>query len=397
MDLLQLKELDDKYILNSYKRYPLQLVKGEGVYVYDENGKKYLDFLSGIAVNALGYGHPRVLKAIKDQLEFLIHTSNLFYTELPVRLACKLSEISGMNKVFFCNSGAEANELAIKLSRLNAKSFSEDKNVLICMKNSFHGRTMATLSVTKSNNYAQKFLPLIETPAFVELNNKDQLAQAVNDKTACIIIETVQGEGGINVAEKEYLQLARTLADKHNALLVIDDVQAGLGRTGDYFSFEFSGIKPDVITLAKPLGAGLPMGAVLMTEKVASLVKYGDHGSTFGANCIVAASAIAFLDVIEEENLLDNIKIVSAYLFEQLNTLKERYSFIKEVRGRGFILGIELANLAGKLHLKLMQEGLVCNCTAERVIRFLPPYITTKKHVDEAIFIMDKVFSEIKT
>ncbi|MEW5818985.1 MAG: aspartate aminotransferase family protein [Cyanobacteriota bacterium] len=397
MEFSQLKELDDKYILNSYKRYPLQVVSGKGVYVFDENGNKYLDFLGGIAVNALGYSHPKVIKAIKDQLEKLIHISNLFYTETPVILAHKLCEISSMDKVFFCNSGAEANELAIKLARLNSNSYSKDKTSLVCLNNSFHGRTIGSLTVTKNSSYAEKFLPLTGEAVFININNVEELVNTVNDKTACIIIEPIQGEGGINLASKDFLQQARCLADKYNALLIFDEVQAGLGRTGDYFSYQFSAVEPDIITIAKPLGAGLPIGAVLMKEKIAKMISYGDHGSTFGANCVTTASALAFLEVIEQDNLLENVKSVGNYLFNQLENLRSSYSFIKEVRGRGLILGIELEIPVGDIHLSLMKRGLITNSTSERVIRLLPPYVITKNNVDEAISIIDGVFSEVKS
>ncbi|MGD9580106.1 MAG: aspartate aminotransferase family protein, partial [Vampirovibrionia bacterium] len=378
MNLAQLKELDDKYILNTYKRYPLQVVRGEGVNVYDENGNKYLDFLGGIAVNALGYAHPAVLNAINNQAKELIHISNLFYTQPQVDLAQKLCEISGMDKVFFSNSGAEANELAIKLARLNSNKSGGKKNNFVCMKHSFHGRTMASLTVTKGVEYSEKFKPMLETPVFVEFNNCDALKSAVNEQTACIILEPIQGEGGINMADKEFLVLARQLADQHEALLVMDEVQSGLGRTGDYFAHQFSGIKPDVITVAKPIASGLPMGAVLMNEKAASLFAYGYHGSTFGCNCLASDVALAFLKTIEIDNLLENVVNVGNYFIESLSNLKDKYSFIKSVRGKGCIVGLELEKPMSDLHLKLISEGLICNCTSDVVIRFLPPYIITK-------------------
>lgn len=395
MELSQLKELDDKYILNSYKRYPLQVVRGEGVFVYDENGKKYLDFLSGIAVNALGYGHPKILKAIKDQSEKLIHISNLFYTELPVKLAKKLCEISGMGKVFFCNSGAEANELAIKLAHAKGKAIDEKKYKIICMEHSFHGRTTATLSITKSDIYGDKFNPLVEGAVFVPFNDEEALKKAFNDEITGIIIEPVQGEGGINLASPEYLKLARELADKFNAILVFDEVQAGLGRTGKYFAHVDSEVNPDVITLAKPLGAGLPIGAVLMKDSVASLLTYGDHGSTFGGNCVVAAASLAFLEALEEENVLDNVKKMGELFLDRLNLLKEKYSFVKEVRGKGLMLGVELDRPAADIVLKLIDSGLICNCTSEKVIRFLPPLVIREEHIDKAIEIIENVFNEL--
>jgi acetylornithine/N-succinyldiaminopimelate aminotransferase len=395
MDFSQLKELDDMYILNSYKRYPLQVVRGEGVYVYDEKGNRYLDFLSGIAVNALGYGHPAIVEAIKAQAEKLIHISNLFYTEPPVLLARKLTELSGLEKAFFCNSGAEANELAIKLSRVHGRNLKPEKIEIVSMLNSFHGRTCATLTITKNHSYGEKFYPLIEGAVFAGLNDDDGLRAVVNEKTACIIIEPVQGEGGVYAATPEFLQLARQLADQYDALLVMDEVQCGLGRTGNYFAHEHAGIKPDIITLAKPLGAGLPAGAVLMTDKIANLLTYGDHGSTFGANCIAIAAARAFLKVLEEENLLEHVREISGYLMDSLLALKQQYPYVKEVRGNGLIIGLELEMPAAEVVAKLLQEGLIVNCTAEKVIRLLPPYITKKEHVDEAMCIINKVFQTI--
>lgn len=394
MELLQLKELDDRYVLNSYKRYPVQIVRGEGPYVFDEQGNRYLDFLSGIAVNALGYGHPAITEAIKKQAEELVHASNLFYTEGSVQLARTLCEISGMNKVFYCNSGAEANELAVKLARAHSNANDGKKTKLVCLKNSFHGRTSASLSVTKSAEYGDKFFPLLEEPVFVDINDQKALIDAVKEDTACVIIEPVQGEGGIHVATKEYLQLARELTERYNALLVFDEVQSGLGRTGGYFGYQFSLIQPDVITLAKPIAAGLPMGAVLMTDEVASLITYGDHGSTFGGNCICSAAALAFLNVMKSDKMLNHIREISKYLFDSLEKLKTKYSFIKDIRGRGLMIGIELEKYANDIHIDLMKdERLITNCTAGTVIRLLPPYIITKEHVDEAIASLDKIFS----
>lgn len=391
----ELKKLDDKYILNSYKRYPLHITSGKGVYVFDEDGKKYLDFLSGIAVNSLGYSHPAIVQAIKNQAEKLIHTSNLFYTEPPVKLAKKLCEISGMNKVFFCNSGAEANELALKLAQVYSKNIDIKKNIIVAMNKSFHGRTIATLSITKSKEYGEKFAPLLENILFVDFNDIESLVNSVNKETAAIILEPVQGEGGINVASKEFVCIARELADKYGCLLISDEIQTGMGRTGQYFAINFMGIKPDIITLAKPLGAGLPIGALLMTDNVADKITYGDHGSTFGANCLASVAALAFIETIENEYLLNNINDTGKYFIDKLNDLKSKYSFIKEVRGLGFMIGMELKMPAGEIVLDLIKNGLICNCTADNVIRFLPPFITTKSDVDEALLIMNQVFAVV--
>lgn len=395
MEFAYLKELDDKYIMNTYKRYPLQVIRGEGVFVFDEKGKKYLDFLSGIAVNALGYGHPKILKVIKEQSEDLIHISNLFYTQPPVMLAKKLCKISGMDKVFFSNSGAEANELAVKLAHAKGRISKNNKHKIICMESSFHGRTIAALSLTKSDKYGDKFAPLVEGVVFVPFNDNEVLENTFNDDIAAIIIEPVQGEGGINLAKPEYLKLARDLADRHDAILIFDEVQAGLGRTGELFGHTSSNVEPDIITLAKPLGAGLPIGAVLMNDSSASILTYGDHGSTFGGNCLVTATALTFLEVLEEEDILNNVKNMGKLFLERLNKLKDRYSFIKEVRGKGLILGVELDRPPGDIILKLIEFGLICNCTSERVIRFLPPLVITENHVDMAIEIIEKVFDQI--
>lgn len=394
MELSILKQLDDQYILNTYKRYPLQVVSGEGVYVFDENNNKYLDFLSGIAVNALGYGHKKILDVINTQSERLIHISNLFYTETPVNLAKKLCDISGMNKVFFCNSGAEANELSIKLAHLSGKKFSNRKNKIICMNNSFHGRTIASLSVTKSFDYGDKFSPLVEGALFVDLNDVSALSQVFDEEVCGIIIEPIQGEGGLNIADNDYLSLARDLANKYNALLIFDEVQSGLGRTGKYFAYQHSEVEPDIITLAKPIAVGLPMGAVLIKNDLASLLTYGDHGSTFGGNSLISAVALKFLEILEEEKLLDNAICQGDYFKEELLKLKNKYKLIKDVRGKGLMLGLELKEPASEVVLNLMQEGLICNCTANNVIRFLPPYIVTSYHIDQAISIIEKVLNE---
>lgn len=395
MTLETVREIDSQYILNTYKRYPLQITRGQGVYVYDENGREYLDFLSGIAVNALGYSHPAILQTIERQSTLLIHSSNLFYTEPPALLAKKLCELSGMDKVFFCNSGAEANELALKLSHAHANQHEKAKKAIVCMEKSFHGRTIGALSITKGKQFSEKFHPTVGESVFVRLNDLQMLDSAMSYEVSSLFIEPIQGEGGVNIASIPYLQRARALATQYDALLVMDEIQTGLGRTGRYFAFEESGIQPDIITLAKPLGAGLPIGAVLMSNKVAKLLSYGDHGTTFGANCLATACALTFLNVIEEENLLHHVHEMGSYFVKALQSIQTSYDFVKEVRGKGLMLALELTIPSVPFIPQFLEEGLIVNATSETVIRFLPPYIIEKEHVDKAISIIRKVFDTV--
>ncbi len=387
--------IDDsnKYVLNTYTRYPFVFDYGEGLWIYTEDGKKYLDMTSGIAVSSLGHAHPRLINAIQKQSNKLLHTSNLYYTKPYTDLAKKLVNKSVFDKVFFCNSGAEANEAAIKITRRHGKNLSDnDKYQVITLKNSFHGRTMATISATGQLKYQKGFEPLLEGFVFVELNNKEELKKAINPKTSAVIIEPIQGEGGIYPAFLDFIETARNLCDQHNAILIFDEVQSGIGRTGKLFGYEnFLPVEPDIITIAKGLGGGLPIGAILIKEKFAELLKPGDHASTFGGNPVCCAAANAVFDTIDEENLLENVKHQGKYFRSKLLELKEKYSCILDVRGMGLLNGIELNLEAKEIITKLIDKNIITVPAGTNVVRFLPPLTVNKEHIDIVIEALENI------
>ncbi len=384
--------LDDKYIMHTYKRCPLTLVRGKGTHVFDEKGRKYLDFMGGIAVTSLGHCHPFVTRAIQKQAGVLVHTSNLYYTKPSVMLAKKLSEVSFPSKIFFSNSGAEANEAAIKLAR----KWGGKRYEIITFSNSFHGRTLATLSATAQKKYQQGFAPLVKGFKYVPFNNLKAVQKAVNLRTCAIMVEPIQGEGGVNVAGREFIKGLRSLCKKHGLLLIFDEVQSGIARTGKMFSYQHYGVKPDIMTLAKGLGAGMPIGVTVAANPVAKYFVKGTHGSTFGGNLVCCTAALAVLDVIEKEGLVNKVEKLGSYFLNKLNLLHKQFSFIREVRGKGFMLGMEL-NCEGKdiVH-KCIQNGLLINCTMDNVIRFLPPLIVTKGDIDRALGILKKIFIQME-
>ncbi|MCD5401350.1 acetylornithine transaminase [candidate division NPL-UPA2 bacterium] len=397
MDTKEIIESDKKFIINTYGERPLALVRGKGTKVWDTEGKEYLDLFSGIGVNLLGHGHPQVIAAIKEQAEKLIHASNLYYTEPQVKLAKLLSENSFGGKCFFSNSGAEANEAAIKLARKYAKQRQGERYEIITARGSFHGRTLATLSATAQARYQKGFEPLPRGFKYVPFNDIEAVKQAVNDKSCALMLEPIQGEGGDHVASGEYLTSLRKLSDEHGLLLIFDEVQCGLGRTGKLFAYQHAGVEPDIMTLAKPLGGGLPLGAMLAREEVAAAFQPGNHASTFGGNPVACAAGVAVMETLLEENLLKNAVDVGNYLQQRLQELKQRYSFIVEVRGRGLMSGIEL-NFAGKeVVRKCLERGLLINCTAETFIRFLPPLIVTREEIEEGVAILDSVLKGNET
>lgn len=391
--------IDDsnKYVLNTYNRYPFVFDHGEDVWLYTEDGKKYLDMCSGLAVSSLGHNHPSLIKAIQEQSNKILHTSNLYYTKPYADLAKKLVTRSVFDKVFFCNSGAEANETAIKITRKHGKNIEfKAKYEVITLNNSFHGRTMATLSATGQKKYQKGFEPLLEGFVFVEMNNNEELKKAVNSRTAAIIIEPIQGEGGIRPAFFDFIETARKLCDEYNALLIFDEVQSGIGRTGKLFGYEnFLPIEPDIITIAKGLGGGLPIGAVLIKEKFAELLKPGEHASTFGANPVCCAAANAVLDTIDKEGILKNVKNFGEYFRNKLDKLKEKYNCIKEVRGMGLLNGIELKIKANDLIEKLFEKDIITVPAGTNVVRFIPPLIVKKEHIDIVITALDEVLKKI--
>lgn len=381
-------------LLHTYNRFPIVLDHGEGVYLYDTDQKKYLDFAAGIAVFALGYSNEAYKIAVKKQFDKLVHTSNLFYNEPAAIAAKRITSLTGMDRVFFTNSGTEAIEGAIKLVRKYA--YNKDGRTdheIIAMKHSFHGRSMGALSVTGNEAYQAPFKPLIGGVRFAEYNNLESVKSLITDRTCGIILEPLQGEGGIHPASKEFIQGLRKLCDEHDLLLICDEIQCGMGRTGSMFCYQSYDVKPDVVCVAKALGNGLPIGAFLCREKCAALVP-GDHGSTYGGNPLVCAAANAVMDQFEALNLPEHVKEVGAYLYEKLEQLTSEYDCIKDHRGVGLIQGIELTIPVGDVIKKAQKEGLILISASGNVIRFVPPLVIEKKHVDEMIEKLRKCLSE---
>ncbi len=379
----------DKFLLPTYKRQPFVLTHGSGAYVYDSTGKKYLDFLGGIAVNALGHTHPRIVKVIRREAARAIHLSNLYHNAYQGPLARKLAEISGMDRVFFANSGTEAADGALKLARLCARAPADApdqpaaKHRILAMSNSFHGRTFGAVSVTSTEKYRLPFAPLVPGVEFVRFNDLADL-EAKFDHTVCaVILETIQGEGGVHSVSEAFWNRARELATRHGALLIADEIQCGLGRTGRYFAYQKFPSRPDIVLVAKPLAAGLPLGAILATEAVAARLSPGLHGTTFGGGPLVCATALEFLNILEDEELLANVRARGAELRDGLAKLAGSFDFIREVRGEGLILGVELSIDANPFAAEALRRGLIINCTHDFTLRLLPPFIITRAQVRE--------------
>lgn len=375
-------------LLHTYNRFPIVLDHGDGVYLYDIEGNKYLDFAAGIAVFALGYHYPGYDEAVKNQVDRLIHTSNLFYSVPVVEAAEKLKKASGMERIFFTNSGTEAIEGAIKSARKYAwmKDGSHDHEI-IAMKSSFHGRSMGALSVTGNDHYQEPFKPMIGGVKFAEYNDLDSVKALVNEKTCAIILETLQGEGGIYVADEAFIKGLRQLCDEQDILLICDEIQCGMGRTGAMFCYQNYGILPDIVTVAKALGCGVPIGAFLCTEKAAALTP-GDHGTTYGGNPLVCAAASKVLDIFEQDDIVGHVQEVGAYLYDQLEKLTAESDKIIAHRGMGLIQGIEMKEAPGTVIKKAQDKGLIVISAEHNVIRFVPPLIIEKSHVDEMISIL---------
>ncbi len=391
----QIYAKDEQDYMPVFARYKIVLDHGDGVYVYDTQGKKYLDYLGGIAVNVLGHAHPALVKAVAEQAGKMIHCSNLYYTQVQADAAEKLVKLSGLGKVFFGNSGAEANEGAIKLARKYAHNIDPEKSQIISANMSFHGRTIATLTATGQPHYHEGFGPLPEGFDYVDYNDIEALESMMSEKTAAVMLETIQGEGGVHVPDKEYFHKVRALCDKYDALLILDEIQCGMGRTGKFFAYEQYGIKPDIVTLAKGLAGGVPIGAFIASDKVSSAFKAGDHGSTFGGNPLACAGANVVLDTIVNDGLLQHVEEVGAYLRKGLEELKEAYpSLITEVRGMGLIQGMQLTKPGRDIVNRCLDYGLIINCTVGTVLRFVPPLIIEKQHVDELISVLKKVLPE---
>jgi acetylornithine/N-succinyldiaminopimelate aminotransferase len=391
----ELKDDAAKYLMSTYQRQPLSIVRGRGSKVYDMEGREYLDFVGGIAVNVLGHGHPDLVLAIQRQAAQLIHTSNLYYTEPQVKLAKMLVDHSFADRAFFCNSGAEANEAAIKLAR----RYGHDKHgagrfEIITMKNSFHGRTMATITATGQEKVQKGFEPLLPGFLYAPFNDFGALMGMVSDKTAAIMLEPIQGEGGVHVADREYLKNLRTLCTERDILLIFDEVQTGMGRTGTLFAYEQLGVEPDIMTLAKGLGGGMPIGACLAREAVAAVFTPGTHASTFGGNPLACAAALAVCRVLLEGPVLEHAKRMGEYFTKGLADCKDRHRVVREVRGLGLLQGIELDTDARSLVADCLARGVLVNATSDHVLRFVPPLVITQNEIDKLLDTLSAIFNQ---
>lgn len=385
-------KMTEENLLHTYNRFPITLDRGDGVYLYDTDGKKYLDFMAGIAVSGLGYGNVELKNALKEQIDNLLHSSNLYYNTTCGKAAEALRRVSGMDRIFFTNSGAEANEGALKAARKYAWQKKSGRFEFIAMKDSFHGRTMGALSVTEHPAYREPFEPLIPGVSFAEFNNLESVKKLVNEKTCGIIVEPVQGEGGINTATKEFMTGIRKLCDEEGILMICDEIQCGMARTGEMFAWQLYGTKPDIMTMAKAIGSGVPVGAFAMTKAVAEAsLKPGDHGTTYGGNPLACAAVAKTLEIYEKQKLAAHVKEVGDYLEEQLKKLVEDYDCVVEQRGLGLIRGIKLCGPVGEVVKKAMEEGLLIISARSDVIRLVPPLVIEKEHVDEMIEKLRKV------
>ena len=393
MDSQTLMMLSEQYIAHTYARYSILLVRGKGTRVWDKDGKEYLDFVSGLAVCNLGHCHPKVVKAIQDQAEKLIHVSNFYYIEPQIQLASLLCKNSFADKVFFCNSGAEANEGAIKLARKYGKEkLDGERYEIITMERSFHGRTLATLTATAQEKFHKGYSPLMPGFKYIPFDDPEAVRNAIDSKTCAVMLEPIQGEGGVNCPSEGYLKAVREMCDEKGILLIFDEVQVGMGRTGKLFAYEHEGIEPDMMTLAKSLAGGVPIGALLIKKDLAESFKPGDHASTFGGNPLATAAGVAALTALLEEGMLENCQKVGSYFLSRLEGIKKEFSFIQEVRGKGLILGMELKMEGGTFVKEMMQRGFLINCTMGNVLRFLPPLIVTKEEVDQMVEALEEVF-----
>lgn len=393
----EIQALEETYLFPTYKRSDLFLSHGSGTHVYDLAGRCYLDFLAGISVNSLGYNHPRLVKVLLEQGQRLIHCSNLFYHSYQGLLAKKLVGISGLSKVFFTNSGTEAVEAALKIARAYGHAQErKDKSVILTLKNAFHGRTFGALSITAQESYQAPFRPLVPDIEIVEEFTVSALERAFSERTCALVFEPVQGESGVVPLPLDFVRAGRELCDRYDALLIADEIQCGLGRTGKYFAFEHYGIKPDIVTLAKSLAAGYPLGAVLGSARVAGSLKPGDHGTTFGGGPLACRLALEVLDVIEQEGLLARVTELGEYLIQGLRALAPRHRSIGEIRGKGLMIGIQIGSIAKDVANRLLRKGIIANAAHENVLRLLPPFVISKKDIDEFLAALDDVLSEIE-
>lgn len=398
MTLSALRKAEKKHLIQTYDRYPAAFARGKGMYLYDEKGRAYLDFLSGIGVMALGYSHPAITRAIRAQAGKLVHVSNLFYTPFQSALAKELARLSGLDRAFFCNSGAEAWEAALKLARAYAGARGKKKRVrFLAMENSFHGRTMGAVATTATAKYREPFAPVMPGVEFVKFNDVQDLRRKFDDSVCAVCLETVQGEGGIRPVSKEFFAEARRLTKHADALLLADEIQCGLGRTGKMFAFQHYGIKPDLVTLAKPIACGLPLGALLATERAAAAFKPGMHGTTYGGGPLACAAALEFLAVMKRGKLLGKIQRDGAYFLERLRALAAKYPVAAEARGLGLMAALELKSpdAAKAVHTRLLNRRIIINRTHDTVLRFLPPYIVTRRQIDLLIAELDSALAAL--
>jgi predicted acetylornithine/succinylornithine family transaminase len=383
------------FLLQTYNRYPIVIERGKGVFLYDLDGNKYLDFVAGLGVNALGHAHPRIVKTIREQAAKVIHLSNLYYNEYQGQLAERLCHLSGLQRVFFSNSGTEAIEGSIKLARLAGHRVGgEAKSQLVALQGSYHGRTFGAMSLTGQDKYRKGFEPLLEDVKFVGQNDVESLRIAVNDQTCAIVLEPIFGEGGIRECSVEFLRECRALADRHRAALIFDEIQCGLGRTGTIFAFQTFGVTPDMVAIAKPIAAGIPLGAFIVKEEFASAISPGQHGTTFGGGPLACRVALEYLAIVEEEKLLENVARVGAYLQQQLGELAQRYAAVQETRGRALIQGLQLDIPARPIVEQGLAQGVLFNSTQDTVLRFLPPFLLQEKHVDKGVRVLKKLLGK---
>ena len=391
----ELELYSSQYLMQTYARLPISIVRGQGCKVFDAEGREYLDFVAGVAVNSLGHSHPDLITAIEQQVRHLIHASNLYYSEPQVQLAQQLVELSFGQKVFFCNSGAEANEAAIKLARKYAtEAFGPERFEIITMHNSFHGRTLATLTATGQSKVQEGFAPLPAGFTYATLNDIESIERLITDRTAAVMVEPIQGEGGVVVADQTFMRELRTLCTERQILLMFDEIQTGIGRTGTMFAYEQYGIQPDVMTLAKGLGGGVPIGACIARDEVAQAFGPGSHGSTFGGNPLACAAGLAVLRVLVDGQFLEKSRTVGSYLTKGLQELQSRIPLITDVRGVGLLQGIELSIEGKPVVQDCLARRILINCTMDRVLRFMPPLIVTQKEIDQLLHVLSDVLNK---
>jgi predicted acetylornithine/succinylornithine family transaminase len=394
----EIAQLEKQFLIPTYDRLPILAVRGEGCYLYDDRGRKYLDFLGGLAVNSLGYAHPEILAVLRDQAETLLHTSNLIYHPYQAPLAKKLTSLSGMDRAFFANSGAEAIEGTLKLVRAYARSRQESslRDEVLAIENSFHGRTFGALAATWPEKYRKPFEPLVPGIRFVRLNDSGHLRESFTPRVGAVLLEVIQGEGGVVELNQEFLETAAELCRAHGALLICDEIQCGLGRTGRFFAFSKFGLRPDIVVVAKPLAAGLPLAAILAREEVAQAFSPGMHGTTFGGGPLQCRLALKVLEILERPGFLEQVREVGAYFRAHLEALRGEFPVVEEVRGDGLMLAAQLSVPGKNVVRQALEAGVIFNCTQEKVLRFLPPLIIERHHVDELVGVLKPILATLE-